>query len=315
MSSYVSIDGGETWDGPHQAPYLNDDLGGGGDPSLAFDQAGNVHMTEISIGDQQFDVGPITVDTLVSSIAVTTLRRRRLHLADDHLDGPQRRQRQGARRRPVRPHPRRGLDRLPGQAVDRRRAEARRSVQGRDLRHLHQLRGQVPDPLPGRDPSAHPGLDRHDDPDGPLRGRRQDMEQAGRGQPDRHPELRRRERVATRPPRSEKRTVQGSQPAVTPDGTVYVTWVDCTDDEAMKGKGADQDRQVDRSAASRSARPSPPPTSTRSASARGTPSSATGARSSRRSQSVPRARSTSPMSASPRRPARRRRCVPRGIDR
>src|SRR3954452_10979626 len=72
MSSYVSLDGGETWDGPHQAPYLNEDLGGGGDPSLAFDQAGNVHMTEISIGDQQFDVGPITVDTLVSSIAVTT---------------------------------------------------------------------------------------------------------------------------------------------------------------------------------------------------------------------------------------------------
>ena len=40
MSSYVTIDGGESWDGPFQSPYLLDDQFSGGDPSLAFDRAG-----------------------------------------------------------------------------------------------------------------------------------------------------------------------------------------------------------------------------------------------------------------------------------
>ena len=40
MSSYVSLDGGESWEGPFQAPYLLDDLGSGGDPVLAFDRDG-----------------------------------------------------------------------------------------------------------------------------------------------------------------------------------------------------------------------------------------------------------------------------------
>ena len=34
-----------------------------------------------------------------------------------------------------------------------------------------------------------------------------------------------------------KRTVQGAQPAVSPDGSVTVAWLDTTDDEAMKGAG------------------------------------------------------------------------------
>jgi hypothetical protein len=34
-----------------------------------------------------------------------------------------------------------------------------------------------------------------------------------------------------------RRTVQGSQPIVGPDGTLYVAWLDSTDDETMKGSG------------------------------------------------------------------------------
>lgn len=33
------------------------------------------------------------------------------------------------------------------------------------------------------------------------------------------------------------RVVQGSQPVVAPDGTLYVTWVDSTDDDSFKGRG------------------------------------------------------------------------------
>jgi hypothetical protein len=39
MSSYVTYDGGESWDGPFQSPYVLDDQFSGGDPSLAFDRA------------------------------------------------------------------------------------------------------------------------------------------------------------------------------------------------------------------------------------------------------------------------------------
>ena len=53
-SSYVSLDGGESWEGPFRVPYLLDDLGSGGDPVAAFDREGNVYMTGISIGLEEF---------------------------------------------------------------------------------------------------------------------------------------------------------------------------------------------------------------------------------------------------------------------
>ena len=57
-SSYVSLDGGESWRGPFHAPYLLDDLGSGGDPVLAIDRDGATYMTMISIGEEEFTVGP-----------------------------------------------------------------------------------------------------------------------------------------------------------------------------------------------------------------------------------------------------------------
>jgi hypothetical protein len=70
MSSYVTYDGGETWDGPFQSPYVLGDTYSGGDPSLAFDRAGNVYMTSISIGLEDFVVGPVGISSEVSSIAL-----------------------------------------------------------------------------------------------------------------------------------------------------------------------------------------------------------------------------------------------------
>ena len=57
VSIYVSIDGGVTWEGPSQPPYLADDLGAGGDPVVAFDREGNVYVIFISIGVEEFTVG------------------------------------------------------------------------------------------------------------------------------------------------------------------------------------------------------------------------------------------------------------------
>ena len=70
MSAYVSFDGGERWEGPNQVPYLLKDLGAGGDPVMAFDREGNVYMNYISIGIDEFNLGPIEVAAQVSSIAV-----------------------------------------------------------------------------------------------------------------------------------------------------------------------------------------------------------------------------------------------------
>jgi hypothetical protein len=71
-SVYVSIDGGESWEGPKQTKYLRDDLGSGGDPVLAFDNNNNVYLASISIGVDEFKVGPIADEALVSSIAVAS---------------------------------------------------------------------------------------------------------------------------------------------------------------------------------------------------------------------------------------------------
>ncbi len=70
MSSYVTFDGGERWEGPFQVPYLLKDLGAGGDPVVAFDRDDNVYMNYISIGIDEFNLGPIEVAAEVSSIAV-----------------------------------------------------------------------------------------------------------------------------------------------------------------------------------------------------------------------------------------------------
>lgn len=71
VSVYVSIDGGVTWEGPVQPPFLAEDVGAGGDPVIAFDRAGNVYVIFISIGIEEFTIGPAADSTTVSSIAIT----------------------------------------------------------------------------------------------------------------------------------------------------------------------------------------------------------------------------------------------------
>ena len=74
ISAFVSFDAGESWDGPFQSPFLRGDRVGGGDPVVAFDRDGNVHMVSISIGIEDFQIGSIVAQALVSSIAMSTSR-------------------------------------------------------------------------------------------------------------------------------------------------------------------------------------------------------------------------------------------------
>ena len=69
--AYVSFDGGESWDGPNAVPYLREDLTAGGDPVVAFTRDGaQAYMGYISIGIDEFNLGPIETAAQVSSMAV-----------------------------------------------------------------------------------------------------------------------------------------------------------------------------------------------------------------------------------------------------
>jgi hypothetical protein len=74
VTDYVTFDGGVSWEGPYQTGYLQEDLGSGGDPVLAFDRKGSLYLATISIGIEEFTVGPLFTASLVSSIAVSRSR-------------------------------------------------------------------------------------------------------------------------------------------------------------------------------------------------------------------------------------------------
>jgi hypothetical protein len=71
MSTYVTFDGGETWEGPNQARYFQEDLTAAGDPVLAFDRDGNVYMVSISLGIDDFRLGSLVSFTEISSIVIS----------------------------------------------------------------------------------------------------------------------------------------------------------------------------------------------------------------------------------------------------
>lgn len=72
VDTYVSLDGGATWEGPYQPRYLDYDLGAGGDPSVAFDRQGSAYLSSISVGFEQFAIRGFVFVDFVSSIAITT---------------------------------------------------------------------------------------------------------------------------------------------------------------------------------------------------------------------------------------------------
>src|SRR5215217_3168351 len=71
LSSYVSFDGGETWEGPNQLRYFPEDLTAAGDPVVGFDRDGNVYMASISVGLAEFRLGRLVSATEISRIVVS----------------------------------------------------------------------------------------------------------------------------------------------------------------------------------------------------------------------------------------------------
>jgi hypothetical protein len=238
LSAYVSLDGGMTWEGPNQVPYVLDDLGSGGDPVLGFDQAGSVYMTMISIGEEELQVGPVTVFTQVSSIAVSrsddggytwpetiSSARSSVNTADLAPDRFGR----------LRGNLSIGFLDKPWLAVgpDPENPEQELiyvTYTDFDINYEVVWIGELPSLVPNatrttvRLVSSGDGGRTWTDPVAVSPTVQQAYGQEG--PPADIPGV-----LGTR------RTVQGSQPAVAPDGSLYVAWLDSTDDETMKGLG------------------------------------------------------------------------------
>ncbi len=235
-SSYVSLDGGESWRGPFHAPYLLDDLGSGGDPVLAMDRAGGTYMTMISIGEEEFTVGPVGVSQEVSSIAVArsedggeswpeTISTARSRVSTDGLTAD--------RFGRLRGNLSIGFLDKPWIAVGPSPDDPTKDVlyvtyTDFDTNYTVLWLGEVPTIVPVATRTT-------------IRMVRSEDGGLSWSTP-----------VAVSPTVNQsygetggdvpgvfgiRRTVQGSQPAVAPDGSVYVAWTDSTDDDSFKGVG------------------------------------------------------------------------------
>ena len=71
-SMYVTYDGGVTWEGPVVIKRPREELGAGGDPVLAFDRDGSVFSTFISLDIEEFTVGNLLGSAVVSSMALSS---------------------------------------------------------------------------------------------------------------------------------------------------------------------------------------------------------------------------------------------------
>ncbi len=70
IAAYASFDGGETWQGPNRVRYFREDQGAAGDPVVVFDSQGNVYLSMISIGVEDFHIGSLVSETEVSTLVV-----------------------------------------------------------------------------------------------------------------------------------------------------------------------------------------------------------------------------------------------------
>ena len=70
LTSYVTIDGGATWEGPSQVRFPREDLASAGDPVVGFDQAGVAYYALISLDVDEFTIGPLVGAAVVSRISV-----------------------------------------------------------------------------------------------------------------------------------------------------------------------------------------------------------------------------------------------------
>jgi hypothetical protein len=247
VSAYFSLDGGATWQGPNQPNFLRDDLGAAGDPIVGFDRQGNAYLAFISVGVEEFTVGPAVDFAVVSSIAVARSEDGGRTWAEAVSSARSGFERQLSYDPTGRIRGQVSLSFLdkPWMALGRHPTDPTKDVIYVTYTEFAQRFsifsiGELPFfGLPVVDTTirmvrsedggkswskavaASPTVRR-------VYGDRPRAQGEGLSE---SPALQQAAEEAV----GFRRTLQGSQPAVAPDGTLYVTWLDSTDDEAFEG--------------------------------------------------------------------------------
>ena len=71
ITTYNTIDGGSTWHGPYQVKYPMNDLAGAGDPVITYDRNGTAYAASISTNVEEFTINSASGSAGVSSIPIS----------------------------------------------------------------------------------------------------------------------------------------------------------------------------------------------------------------------------------------------------
>ncbi|MBF8267692.1 MAG: hypothetical protein HW388_1200 [Dehalococcoidia bacterium] len=226
ITTYTSIDGGATWEGPYQVKYPSDDDGAAGDPVMAFDRQGKAYAASISLVAEEFAIGNAVGSAATSAIPIATSEdggrtwSEPIAAARSHLKTRVTTAGDGS--------PRYELE-LPfldkpwmavGPSRDNPAKDSIYVTYTKFVTHYEVIFTFGGLPYLGV-PLTETSIERVYSEDGgrtwsaPLAVSPTVISTIGEDAPN--------------------RVVQGSQPVVAPDGTLYVTWMDSTDDDAFKG--------------------------------------------------------------------------------
>ena len=228
ITTYNSIDGGASWEGPYQVKYPAGDIGGAGDPVIAFDRDGNAYAASISVDIEEFTIRNSVGNAAVSSIPIAVSSdggftwSEPIASATSHIDTGPPQEDPGGRTTYDLSLP--FLDK-PWLAIGPSSNDP-----DKDIIYVTYTKFVTIFPIFFLNeveafalvPRTETSIELVRSEDGgltwsePVSVSPIVITSVGEDVP--------------------KRVVQGSQPAVAPDGTVYVNWVDSTDDDSFKGR-------------------------------------------------------------------------------
>tara|TARA_Y100000588_G_scaffold303573_1_gene326132 strand:+ start:621 stop:2852 length:2232 start_codon:yes stop_codon:yes gene_type:complete len=226
ITSYTSIDSGTTWEGPYHIKYPPDDQAGAGDPVISFDRDGNVYAAGISVAVEDFTVGTASGESVISSIPISRsldggvsweepISSRREHVSIKPIDVDEQGESKYELSIPF-------LDKPWVSTGPSKYNPENDNIYVTYTKFVTKYRVEF---LFGVEPFL--GI--------PITETSIEMVKSlDQGQTWSEPVTVSPVVQSTLGQEAEKRVLQGSQPSVAPDGTLYIAWVDSTDDNSFE---------------------------------------------------------------------------------